>query len=147
MFIHILLEQLDRLDLDCWKSCLDLSRKFIYLFHSMNQDFTSIIFFLQTLLTPLSSEMAPLMMPTSPPSESSAPSVTSDSGSPVHGTTPPTTNPSTPFNPSLIDLSKLSHRNQEAQPLFAAKNICCVGAGYVGVFESSCFQADLSDRT
>jgi hypothetical protein len=46
----------------------------------------------------------------------------------------PSTNPSTPLNPSTLDLTKLSRDSAtEVLPVLKAKNICCVGAGYVGM--------------
>ncbi|KAH9207039.1 UDP-glucose 6-dehydrogenase [Leptodontidium sp. 2 PMI_412] len=46
---------------------------------------------------------------------------------------PLSTNPSTPLNPSTTNLVKLSREAAtEVLPVTKAKNICCVGAGYVG---------------
>lgn len=44
------------------------------------------------------------------------------------------TNPSTPQSESSIDLPKLAREiAADVHPVIEVKNICCVGAGYVGM--------------
>lgn len=48
---------------------------------------------------------------------------------------PVSTNPSTPPATSSVDLQKLARESAtEILPVVKAKNICCVGAGYVGTY-------------
>jgi hypothetical protein len=80
-----------------------------------------------------------LSLKTSPDMDSSS-STTSDHN-PSDSLSPSTapTTASTPLNPSLVDLPKLSRDAAAAgealnqPPVNIAKNICCVGAGYVGM--------------
>jgi hypothetical protein len=64
-------------------------------------------------------------------------SLTSSSATDSLQHSPISTNPSTPFNPSELDLYKLSQNAISTTPVLRARNICCVGAGYVGMYDLS----------
>lgn len=83
------------------------------------------------------SNLDSIMPSLNPPDLDSSSSASSEHGLSDHS--PLSTNASTPPNISSLDLTKLSHDAAgtggvvEHSPVNIAKNICCVGAGYVGM--------------